>query len=58
MTDMIEFLRSHTSMNTFSDQEIVNFLASLEAAGAEIVMKPVAPHEVSPAAVEGEEVPE
>lgn len=58
MSDMIEFLRSHTSMNAFSDQEIVNFLASLEAAGGSIVINPPAPHEVSPPAIEGEAVPE
>jgi len=58
MMEMMEFLRSHTSMNAMSDQEIVHFLASLEAAGAQIVMMDRPPHEVSPPALEGELIPD
>lgn len=56
--NMMDFLREHTSMNAMSDQEIMHFLASLEAAGAEIVITGHMPHEVSPPAIEGAEIPD
>ena len=58
MDEMLEILRAHTSLNVMSDQEIAHFLASLQAAGYEIAPMVWAEHEVSPPAIEGEEVPE